>query len=326
MAVRVVVAAALTAALSSALRPSRPHLTARATALGSELAETKSESTALAVGLPKVITIDPCELLVESSVPVGLLYRDALLVATGLMLPRPDVFQDAFDAAKAAAPPRFGAGVERSDAWWRRVTLATYDAVLRNGLYDDDELAAFDKAFDGLFDELQGSLLVGPEAWDVAPDAPRLLAALREWRDLGGGPRVAAVSTSFDERLPLLLENLLGADVVASTFDFVVAATEGDASPFEAAGAKHGVDAAACVHVSRAPAPGCPCAALLVDTGEPVNELRHPEARTSLLDLLDDWNLPREDGDDIVLTSRAYSVYDAEPVKREGPQNPLCDP
>ena len=39
---------------------------------------------------------------------------------------------------------------------------------------------------------------------------------------------------------------------------------------------------------------------------------RSDDARGSLLDLLDDWGLERAEGDDVVVTSRTYSVYDAE--------------
>ena len=51
--------------------------------------------------------------------------------------------------------------------------------------------------------------------------------------------------------------------------------------------------------------------ALVVDPRDYENE-RADDARGSLLDLLDDWGLERAEGDDVVVTSRTYSVYDAE--------------
>ena len=304
-----------------ALQPSlRRSVSTRATISRGEMSieATESATTALTLGVPKVVTVDPIEVLVCASLPEGLVYRDALMSATGLMLPRPDVFQEAFERSVAAAAPRFGAGVESAASWWRGVTLGTYNAVLRSeaGLYDDAELASFDKCFDALFDELQSELFVGADFWRADPDAPRLLAALREWRDLGGGPRVGVVSDRFDDRLEGLLRKVLGDDVVDATFDFVVSAVDGDDSGFDAAAAKHGVSNEGCVHVALAAPPDCPYATLLVDTSD-LAEDRDPDARTSLLDLLDDWNLDKVDGDDIITTSRTYSVYDPDPPGTE---------
>ena len=39
---------------------------------------------------------------------------------------------------------------------------------------------------------------------------------------------------------------------------------------------------------------------------------RDEGARASLLDLLDDWGLPRAEGDDVIVTSRTYSVYEKD--------------
>ena len=169
---------------------------------------------------PQVITIDPIGTLVRRAGPEGLLYRDALLAATGLMLPRPDIFQGVYEQAYAAAGPRFGTNSEGAEAWWKKVTKATYDGVLTAEpvVYDADELALYESAFDDIFRSLHDDLTLSDEAWVVDPDAPRLLSALRQWRDYGG-PRIVAATDHFDDRLEQLLANLLGGDCVAATFD-----------------------------------------------------------------------------------------------------------
>ena len=48
-----------------------------------------------------------------------------------------------------------------------------------------------------------------------------------------------------------------------------------------------------------------------VDVDEDREE-RDEGARASLLDLLDDWGLPRAEGDDVIVTSRTYSVYEKD--------------
>lgn len=265
----------------------------------------------LAAATPRVISIDPIGTLVARTLPAGLVYRDALLEASGLMLPRPDIFEAAHEAALAAAPPRFGAGRATPADWWRAVTRDTYARVLTSGEYpyDDDELAAYEACFDDLFDVLQRDKLISDELWTPTPDAPRLLAALRAWRD-AGGPRVVAVTDGFDDRLGQLLANVLGGDVVAATFDGIVGGS-GSSSAFEVAAEAHGQPPAACRHVAVAADPACQYETLLVDPSD-YDPSRPDGLRASLLDLLDDWGLPRAEGDDVVVTSRTYSVYDPE--------------
>jgi len=260
---------------------------------------------------PQVITIDPIGTLVRRAGPEGLLYRDALLAATGLMLPRPDIFQGVYEQAYAAAGPRFGTNSEGAEAWWKKVTKATYDGVLTAEpvVYDADELALYESAFDDIFRSLHDDLTLSDEAWVVDPDAPRLLSALRQWRDYGG-PRIVVATDHFDDRLEQLLANLLGGDCVAATFDHVVTGT-GQASCFDITTSTMDVQDAACKHVAVADDGRCPYDTLVVDPRDYENE-RSDDARGSLLDLLDDWGLERAEGDDVVVTSRTYSVYDAE--------------
>ena len=134
-----------------ALQPSlRRSVSTRATISRGEMSieATESATTALTLGVPKVVTVDPIEVLVCASLPEGLVYRDALMSATGLMLPRPDIFQGFYEAAVAQAPPRFGTNDKGAEDWWRKVTKATYDAVLTapdQGVgYDADEMELYE--------------------------------------------------------------------------------------------------------------------------------------------------------------------------------------
>lgn len=306
-----VVAALLSAQALRAPTPvSRPrrHISADAAA---DLAPSEKGVVRAA---PKVVTIDPLGTLVRRAGPEGLLYRDALLAATGLMLPRPDIFQGFYEAAVAQAPPRFGTNDKGAEDWWKKVTKATYDAVLTapdQGVgYDADEMELYENAFDELFASLHGDLTLGEDAWVVSPDAPRLLSALRAWRYGRGGPRVVAATDAFDDRLETLLSNALGEDCVAATFDHVITGT-GQASCFDIVSSTMDVADAACKHVAVEAPAACPWVTLVVDPRDYENE-RADDARGSLLDLLDDWGLERAEGDDVVVTSRTYSVYDAE--------------
>jgi len=289
------------------------------TPTGSELAP--SAGGELASGAPQVITIDPVGLLLSRTVPAGLVYRDALLDFTGLMLPRPDIFEDAHQAALADAPERFGAGRCSTQDWWQSVTRATYEAVLTGGdfPYDADEVAAYEAAFPALFESLQRERLLAADLWELAPGAQRLLQALRAWRD-AGGPRVYACTDGFDDRLGTLLANVLGEDVVAATFDAVVGGG-GEASAFAVAAEAHGAPAAACKHVATSSDSACPYETVAVDPAD-YDADRDDGALSSLLDLLDVWGLPKAEGDDVVVTSRTYSVYDAEYPGFDGEGDP----
>ena len=136
-----------------------------------------------------------------------------------------------------------------------------------------------------------------------------MVSALRQWRDYGG-PRIVAATDHFDDRLEQLLANMLGGDCVAATFDHVVTGT-GQASCFDITTSTMDVPDASCKHVAVSSPATCPYDTLVVDPRDYENE-RADDARGSLLDLLDDWGLERAEGDDVVVTSRTYSVYDAE--------------
>ena len=100
-----------------------------------------------------------------------------------------------------------------------------------------------------LTQEIDAPSSLTPDAL-VDPDAPRLLSALRQWRDYGG-PRIVAATDHFDDRLEQLLANLLGGDCVAATFDHVVTGT-GQASCFDITTSTMDVSDAACKHVAVA--------------------------------------------------------------------------
>jgi len=295
-----------------------PARSAVGTALRSELAAPGTANgafSALATTAPKVVTLEVDGLLMERTLPTGLMLRDALMGTTGLMLPRPDVFEAAHVKAAAAAAPRFGAGTEAAgEAWARGVAKATCDAVVLDPFrnYDSEELAAYASGFEAAFDAYYAGDAT-EDVWTLHPQAPRLLSALREWRDVGGGPRVVAVSESVDGRLDALLRRLLGDDAVDATFDAVVCAVEGAASVFDAAAAIHRIADSSCEHAGPYAPADCPYKTNLVDTSDAVID-RDDVRMSSPLDLIDELGLPRIDDDDVIITSRPYSVYDPEPA------------
>ena len=87
----------------------------------SAAAAASSETAALARVEPVVLTLEP-SMMLQRAVPPGLVYRDALLRYTGLMLPRPSFFDTAYYAAvdsNLASSPRFGAENGESAETWR---------------------------------------------------------------------------------------------------------------------------------------------------------------------------------------------------------------
>jgi len=310
------------------------------------------ENADLAFVTPVCITFEPIDLLVRRHLPEGLLYRDSMLKLTGLRLPRPQVFEDALASAVArmqAEAPRFGAAdggggdpaaaasgdaakqqqQQPLEAWWRAVVREMYESIIVPGIYDETECALFERAFDIVFRELHHKTLVSKEIWEPAPDALRLLSALREWRDERDGPRLGVVSTTFDGRVERLLTSVLGEDVVASTFDFVVGASDPDGSAFELAADKRGqdLDLSRCVHLAPhdLALPGADADEL--ETAESFSvDGAPPDCRVqritsnkkllastefpSLIDLIDEWGLAKIPEDDVLVTTRTYSVYD----------------
>lgn len=261
-----------------------------------------SRSSAMVQRDPAIITFEAIDVLVQRCIPVGLAYRDALLMRTGLMLPRPDVFETAYREACAANTDRSVSEEE----WWRRTTRATYEAILVPGIYDDEERALLDEHEDAVFRDLHDNLLIGPDCWEPAPGVFRLLAGIRDWRDGRSGPRFGVVSSKFDSRLPTLLKNILGEDDFYKTFDFVTTSTVDD-DPFEAARQSHGQPFETCLHVDTDDADRLepPCERITISPAS-----KDVYTLPTLADLVQMWNLPEVPEDDLIETTRLYSCYD----------------
>lgn len=266
-----------------------------------------TESASLIKSAPSVVTFEAIDVLVQRSSPVGLVYRDALLMRTGLMLPRPDVFGAAYQKAldaNMARSPRFGAASGESSAeWWRRTTRETFDAVVSPDLYDDEELAMVDNSFNAVFADLHDTLLISTDSWEPTPSAYRILSAMREWRDARSGPRIGVVSTKFDSRLSSLLKAVLSEDECFNTFDFITTIAEAT-DPFDAARQTHGFPADRCVHI----APDAPTDAVKHIKIAPATQTT--PALPTLHDLLDIFELPKAPEDDLVRTTCVCSVYE----------------
>lgn len=266
-----------------------------------------TETASLVKSAPSVVTFEAIDVLVQRSSPVGLVYRDALLMRTGLMLPRPDVFGAAYQKALEAnmeRSPRYGAVSDESSAeWWRRITRETFDAVVSPDLYDDEELAIVDQNFEAVFADLHDSGLVGIDSWEPTPSAYRILSAMREWRDARSGPRIGVVSTKFDSRLSKLLKTVLSEDECFNTFDFITTIAEAS-DPFDAARQTHGFPADRCVHVG----PDAPTDAM--KHIKIASATQTTPTLPTLHDLLDIFELPKTPEDDLVRTTCVCSVYE----------------
>lgn len=145
---------------------------------------------------------------------------------------------DSFRRAFAAEPGlAFGPGIEAGRLrelereWWRRLVRATFAGI---GAFPD-----FDAYFDALF-----AFFADPDNWVCDPEAPVLLAALRE-----SGLKLGVVS-NFDFRVYRILEAL----GLSRYFEAITISSEaGYAKPapeiFRTALARHGVAAAETLHV-----------------------------------------------------------------------------
>ena len=292
------------------------------------------DSTALAPPPPQIVTFEPYNVLIKRCVPVGLLYRDCLLRWTGLMLPRPDIFEDAYDEALARqekALPRFQGDL---DEWWRKIAYETYVKVLTPAYYDPDEIQSFEDQFENVFRELHDSVLVGNEAWEPAPRVDRILSALRDWKlrrwEQKNRLVVGIASTNFDARLGTILTDVLGEANVRETFDFICANSYANVNAFDLA-------QKACDDIRENFDPVQPRWTHIVpdDLGNHTKSFPHMKdiippsidqlelataasdiyrgrSYLNLLDLLDIWNLPKIPDDDLIETTRTYSVYDPD--------------
>lgn len=272
----------------------------------------KAHEQGIVPSTPRLVTFEAVDTLVRRFLPVGHLYRDTLLRYSGLMLPRPDVFEDAYVAAiekQSAVAPRFGAGTLQLDDWWRAVAKRVYDEVLAD--YGEKERSLVDKVFDRVFDDVYAQELVGDDYWQKAPAAERVLEGLREWRDERDGPRIGVISL-FDARLADLLKNLFGEDVVLDTFDFI--ATNSDEElPFDVAAKVHGLSADSCLHVHPYDDLDVPYRSLQLAKASdefPYDDEGFP--RDQLVDLVDMWGLTPVPEDDILVVNRQFFPFDPD--------------
>ena len=212
---------------------------------------------------PKLLTIDPFDVLLQLRSEPGWFYRDVLQEATdyNARLQSPEHYTRAFHRAYAEVArkyPCFGVrdGITSKD-WWAAVTRLTYqyaditEPLLREELLDDGE-ALLDDVFEVLFHDV----FMTEEAWEIKPGALEAIAALKKWRDeheMGGdGPLALCVLTNFDERMHAILDEL---DLLEA-FDVVLTSREigaqmPDRSAFQVAMARHGIsDPKYCMHVS----------------------------------------------------------------------------
>eukprot|EP00620_Florenciella_sp_RCC1587_P020043 CAMPEP_0182579988 /NCGR_PEP_ID=MMETSP1324-20130603/45670_1 /TAXON_ID=236786 /ORGANISM="Florenciella sp., Strain RCC1587" /LENGTH=357 /DNA_ID=CAMNT_0024796155 /DNA_START=270 /DNA_END=1340 /DNA_ORIENTATION=- len=167
---------------------------------------------------PQLITFDATGTLIQLAEPVGMHYRQVLMKHTGIRLPRPDIFTDAFKEvydAKCQASPCFGCSDSISaQDWWASVVRDTYTKV---GVPSD----IIDPLFPLLFDELYHEVFTGTDGWELNADTMMVLDKLKEWQETGDGPRLGVIS-NFDERLPKLLEAL----GIADYFDIIITSKE----------------------------------------------------------------------------------------------------
>jgi FMN phosphatase YigB (HAD superfamily) len=210
---------------------------------------------------PKLLTIDPLDVLIQLRSEPGWFYRDVLQEATdyNARLQSPEHYSRAFYRAYEETTRQFPCfGVRdgiTSKEWWYHLTRLTYQYAditepgLRDELLDDGLL-------DDVFEVLFHDVFMTEEAWEIKPGALEALAALKKWRDehdLGGdGPLALCALTNFDERMHAILDEL---DLLEA-FDVVLTSREigaqmPDRSAFQVAMARHGItDPKYCMHVS----------------------------------------------------------------------------
>lgn len=261
---------------------------------------------------PSLITFEAVDTLVRRFLPIGHLYRDTLLHNSGLMLPHPEIFEHAYNAAfekQSTLAPRYGAGAPLDD-WWRAVARQVYDDVLAD--YPDESKDVANKVFDRVFEDLYADELTGAGYWQRDPAAERILAGLREWRDERDGPRIGVISMC-DKRVVDLLKNLFGEDVVQDTFDFIVTNSDEDL-PFDIAAKVHGLSPDSCLHVHPYDDDfDVPYRSLQLAKSSdefPYDEEGFP--RDQLVDLIDIWELPEEEDDNILVVNRQFFPFDPD--------------
>jgi len=285
---------------------------------------------------PVILTWEPVNTLIRRTVPLGVSYRDAALQYAGLMLPRPDVFQDAYWKAWAqmnAESPRFGAGGD-SEEWWRKVAKLTYDQIIQDESfgYTERERRLFDERFELIFEELYQDTLVSDESWELVPRADRILDGMMRWKDSvreeGQQMVIGILSTKHDDRIVEVMDNLFGRDVIDATFDFIFG--DSDVKNVWELGLEE-LDAMDVdkdekwLHVLPDPCldshaqtdtpsspPHVANSETLILANAKIDLPTESDVHTTLVDLVDLWGLPRIKDDDILETTYFRSSYDLD--------------
>jgi REG-2-like HAD superfamily hydrolase len=166
-------------------------------------------------------------------------------------LPRPIFFAEAFKKAYVSQDelhPCFGATTDMtSEDWWYDVIKNTYLKTPHMTQVAPEEL---DRLMPEIFDLLYNEVFGTQEGWIVKEDVHHTLKKLREWRDLGNGPKIGVIS-NFDDRLPQILEALK----LSQYFDVIVTShgvksAKPDRAIYDHAMKAAGVtDASACYHI-----------------------------------------------------------------------------
>ena len=106
-------------------------------------------------------------------------------------------------ANRSISHPCFGATTGLTpEQWWHAVILTTYKTTENQNQVEEDELEALMPDVMNIFYNEVFSTKIG---WRVKEDVVYTLTKLKEWRDIGAGPKIGVVS-NFDERLPSILK------------------------------------------------------------------------------------------------------------------------
>ena len=202
---------------------------------------------------PDLLTFDAYNTLIQPSQSIGKWYREVLNNACdmAIRLPRPSFFTEGFKiayAAKNEKHPCFGAkdGMT-SREWWTDVIRETYLNTKLLTEVDPDEL---EQLLPELVDALYSDVFGSKEGWVLKEDVIYTLEKLKDWRDMGNGPKIGVLS-NFDDRLPVILADL----GIAEYFDFIMTSFDAKESKpntgiFEKALREAGVtDFSACYHI-----------------------------------------------------------------------------
>lgn len=162
---------------------------------------------------PELITFDAMNTLIEPSQSIGRWYREALNDACDMRirLPRPALFTAAFDKAfrdMSKSHPCFGQTAASSGMtskqWWYIVIRSTLVNTENNSLLSPEEI---DSLMPQIFETLYSEVFSTTKGWVVKENVVYTLQKLKDWRDMGSGPKIGVIS-NFDERLQGVLTQL----------------------------------------------------------------------------------------------------------------------